>query len=51
MNIYKFVCTSCGQITKAPKVEKSICGACKRSDTTQLISADKVTHWRQLLDW
>lgn len=51
MNIYKWVCTNCGQISKTPQCEKSLCGKCRRSDSKVLMSADKITDWRQLLDW
>ena len=48
MNIYKWVCTYCGEVSTTTKGGKHICGKCRRGDRIQLLGANKVTDWKQL---
>ncbi len=48
MNIYKWVCTYCGQVSITHICGKHICGHCRRGDRVQLLDANKVTNWKQL---
>ena len=48
MNIYKYVCTYCYEVSTTIKGGKHICGKCRHSDRMQLLDADKFTDLKQV---
>ncbi len=48
MNIYKWICTYCWEVSTTHMGGKHICGKCRHSDRMQLIDANKVTDLKQL---
>jgi len=49
MNIYKYFCSFCGEVSETIKLDNTrVCGHCKRS-RKELIGADKLTDIRQLM--
>ncbi len=48
MNIYKWVCTYCGEVSTTHVSGKQPCGKCRHSDRMQLLDANKLVDWKQL---